>query len=101
MAVVIAFATTPGSACHVPNPIEGILAPVFNSKNWINLPIFSLNNNNKHKLVEKYPNAANGWFDYGLSWMQCMCIYGRKHEDEAVLPWFGGLDSEQLPFLPI
>ena len=31
-----------------------------------------------------------------------MCIYGRKHEDdEAFLPWFGGLDSKQLPFLPI
>jgi len=33
MAVVRVFATIPGSACHVPNPTEGILAPVFNSKN--------------------------------------------------------------------
>jgi len=39
MALVIASATTPGSACHVPNPTEGILAPVFNSKNLINFAI--------------------------------------------------------------
>jgi len=88
MAVVTAFGTTPGSASAVPNPIEGILAPVFNSKNWINLPIFSLNNNNnnnKHKLVEKYPNTANGWFEFDA-------IYGRKHERES---FKGGLDSQQ------
>ena len=48
MAVVTALATTPGSACQVPNPTEGILAPVFNSKNFINFAIlFFLNNNNK------------------------------------------------------
>lgn len=35
MAVVTASATTPGSDCQVPNPKDGILAPVFNSKNLI------------------------------------------------------------------
>lgn len=40
MAVVIALATTPGSACQVPKPREGILAPVFNGKNLIAVAIF-------------------------------------------------------------
>ena len=44
MAVVMVLPTTPGSAFHVPNPTEGILAPVFNSKNRIPLAIiFSQN----------------------------------------------------------
>jgi len=60
MAVVTAFATTPGAARHVPNPTEGILAPVFNSKNWA---IF-FSNNNQH----------NGWLESGLSWMQFMYL---------------------------
>ena len=43
MALVTALPTTPGPACHVPNPTEGILAPVFNSKNRIAFAIFSQN----------------------------------------------------------
>lgn len=55
MAVVTAFATTPGSACHVPNPIEGILAPVFKLKNLIALDIFVNNNDNTQILIsQKY-----------------------------------------------
>lgn len=40
MAVATASATTPGGACHVPRPTEGIRAPVFNSKNRIALAMF-------------------------------------------------------------
>ncbi len=47
MAVVTALPTTPGWACHVPNPTEGILAPVFNSKNRIEFAI-SDNNTQTH-----------------------------------------------------
>ena len=32
MAVVTASATVPGLDCHVPRPMEGILAPVLSSK---------------------------------------------------------------------
>jgi hypothetical protein len=42
IAVVTTSPTMPGSACHVPNPIEGILAPVFNSKNRIPSAIFKI-----------------------------------------------------------
>lgn len=43
MAVVAALPTSPGPACNVPNPTEGILAPVFNSKIRISFAIFSQN----------------------------------------------------------
>lgn len=43
MAVVTALPTSPGPACNVPNPTEGILAPVFNSKIRISFFIFSQN----------------------------------------------------------
>lgn len=43
MAVVTALPTSPGPACNVPNPTEGILAPVFNSKIRISFAIFSQN----------------------------------------------------------
>lgn len=39
-AVAMAWATTPGSASQVPKPTEGMLAPVFNSKNRRSSPIF-------------------------------------------------------------
>lgn len=38
-AVVTASPTTPGEACHVPSPTDGILAPVFSSKTLIGLAI--------------------------------------------------------------
>lgn len=39
MAAETASPTTPGLDCQVPNPTEGILAPVFNSKNLISSAI--------------------------------------------------------------
>lgn len=63
MAIAMASATTLGLACHVPNPIGGILAPLFNSKYWtLSFAIWSIS----QVMCVKWPGAVSDHWPFNL-----------------------------------